>query len=320
MRDEVSSIICDNACRIEIGVHLLVIFPNFSFVQAWKAASIALIGLFGILGLLTNFKDKQTGKITNWGWVSLAGIVLSSVCGVTAQLKESSDNATKALAIAQSSNATLTNIQRSLSSLNGAQYSLVFDVACADRRYANFCKLVSHGDEDLNNFEIGSESYKSLERKQWSLFPGGRLRMRLALDFFIDPKKADVFVKSYDYSGAQDLKGNLSMRLLVSNYGAGDFRFKNILGAYPSMGDTVLIVPGTQPDHQVRNDGKIASLLDLKGVTVVITEDSGILDDLSLAQLTITLNDGQSRKVFWDSLQRVSISGKSGFRFVYKDE
>jgi hypothetical protein len=76
----------------------------------------------------------------------------------------------------------------------------------------------------------------------------------------------------------------------------------------------------TQPDHQVRNDAKIASLLDLKGVTVAITEDSGTLDDLSLAQLTITLNNGQSRKVFWDSIQRVSIRGKSGFRFVYKDE
>jgi hypothetical protein len=302
-------------------VHLLLVFTNFSFIQAWKAVSIVLTGLFGILGLLTNFKDKQTGKITNWGWVSLAGIVVSSVCGVTAQLKESSDNAAKALAIAQSSNATLTNIQRSLSSLNGAQYSLMFDVACADRRYANFCKLISHGDEDLDNFEVGSESYKSLERKQWSLFPGGRLRMQLELDFFIDPKKADVFVKSYDYSGAQDLKGNLSMRLFVSNYGAGDFRFKNILGAYPLMGDTVLIIPGTQPPHhQVRDDGKITSLSDLKGVTVVITEHSGMLDDLSLAHFTITLNDGQSRKVFWDSIRRVSIGGKSGFRFVYKDE
>ncbi len=46
------------------------------FVSAWKASSIVLTGAFGILGLLTEFKEKQTGKITRWGYISLGGIVI----------------------------------------------------------------------------------------------------------------------------------------------------------------------------------------------------------------------------------------------------
>jgi hypothetical protein len=61
------------------------------FVAAWKATSIVLTGAFGILGLLKDFKDKNTGRVTVWGRISLAGILLSTSLGVVAQLKESTD-------------------------------------------------------------------------------------------------------------------------------------------------------------------------------------------------------------------------------------
>jgi hypothetical protein len=51
--------------------------------------SILLTGAFGILGLLKEFKDKETGRITKWGGVSLVGILLSSILGVAAQLQTS---------------------------------------------------------------------------------------------------------------------------------------------------------------------------------------------------------------------------------------
>jgi hypothetical protein len=61
------------------------------FVTLWKALSIVLTGAFGVLGLLKDYKDRATGKITVAGRVSLAGILLSSSLGFLAQLKESSD-------------------------------------------------------------------------------------------------------------------------------------------------------------------------------------------------------------------------------------
>jgi hypothetical protein len=48
------------------------------WVDAWKAVSVVLTGVFGMLGLLTEFKHPETKQITRWGRVSLAGIILSS--------------------------------------------------------------------------------------------------------------------------------------------------------------------------------------------------------------------------------------------------
>lgn len=48
------------------------------FGLLWAAAS-------GALALLTNFKDKETGKVTTWGKVALAGVVASAVLSIVAQ-------------------------------------------------------------------------------------------------------------------------------------------------------------------------------------------------------------------------------------------
>jgi hypothetical protein len=38
-------------------------------------------GAFGILGLLTEFRNKHAKLITVWGWISLLGIVVSTIGG-----------------------------------------------------------------------------------------------------------------------------------------------------------------------------------------------------------------------------------------------
>jgi len=48
------------------------------FGLAWAAAS-------GALGLLTNYRDKETGKITRWGKVALIGIAASAMLSLVAQ-------------------------------------------------------------------------------------------------------------------------------------------------------------------------------------------------------------------------------------------
>jgi hypothetical protein len=69
------------------------------FLPAWKVISIAVAGAFGALGLITDFKrkvrDPETDtvkqKITTWGWTSLIGIVLSTMLGMAAQMKDAVD-------------------------------------------------------------------------------------------------------------------------------------------------------------------------------------------------------------------------------------
>jgi hypothetical protein len=69
---------------------------HFDWITAWKAISILLTGTFGIIGLATDFRNKHTKKVTKWGWLSLCGIIISTVCGTLAQIKESQDDAAKA--------------------------------------------------------------------------------------------------------------------------------------------------------------------------------------------------------------------------------
>jgi hypothetical protein len=74
---------------------------RFDWVGAWEESSIVLTGAFGIIGLATDFRNKHTKKITLWGWVSLLGIVTSSVGGMAAQRqkgREDLENLNRAIA------------------------------------------------------------------------------------------------------------------------------------------------------------------------------------------------------------------------------
>lgn len=101
------------------------------FVTAWKASSIVLTGAFGVLGLLTDFRDTGSRKVTRWGKVSLAGIVISTLLGTIAQLKESSDDATKTFLATQKTVRMLDDLDRSLSPIQGAEVRIDFQGACS---------------------------------------------------------------------------------------------------------------------------------------------------------------------------------------------
>jgi hypothetical protein len=77
------------------------------FPSVWKASSIFLTGAFGVLGLLTEFKHKETRRITKWGYISLVGICVTTTFGVAAQIIQTSTNSTKALKLAQKADAAL---------------------------------------------------------------------------------------------------------------------------------------------------------------------------------------------------------------------
>jgi hypothetical protein len=126
--------------------HLFAFLKRIDFVSAWKAISIVFTGGFGILGLATEFKNKHTHKITKWGWVSLVGILISTILGVMAQLKESHDDARKAvenseiaLQLAKNTQTTLGEVRRLLTPLGDPLLQLSFEVPCSDTAYKAFC-------------------------------------------------------------------------------------------------------------------------------------------------------------------------------------
>lgn len=104
-------------------------------VGIWKAVSIVFTGSFGVLGLLTRFKDKDD-KITGWGWLSLAGIVISTVLGAGFQIRETNDDAHHSLEL-------LTSIDKGLSPILGSSLKVEFEGNCMDKELAKFCAEVT---------------------------------------------------------------------------------------------------------------------------------------------------------------------------------
>jgi hypothetical protein len=89
-----------------------------------KLIGLVLTGAFGILGLLTEFRNDKTKKITKWGKVALSGIVLSTALSVVAQVLESAKSVRDARESEKQardqisrSNEILNNLNRSLNPL-----------------------------------------------------------------------------------------------------------------------------------------------------------------------------------------------------------
>jgi hypothetical protein len=132
--------------------------------EVWKALAIVLTGAFGILGLATEFRHKSSKKITKWGYVSLVGIIVSSIGGVWAQFAEVMSNQKKAaednqriLAIVSATSGTLANtrmmmresnqttndIRRVLSPLGASRVMVSWAIPCTSAAYQTVCQTIA---------------------------------------------------------------------------------------------------------------------------------------------------------------------------------
>ena len=100
-----------------------------ALIQTTKFLGIALAGLFGLLGVLTDYRDKQ-GRVTRWGRIALFGTIISTVVALASQeldfLKSARDEhetSLKALEQAKANAAMLQQIGRAVDPLD----SLVVD-------------------------------------------------------------------------------------------------------------------------------------------------------------------------------------------------
>jgi len=228
------------------------------FVTAWKASSIVLTGFFGILGLVKDFKTKD-GHVTFWGRVSLAGILASSVLGVAAQLKESSDTerdrkttADQTLAIVKKSDATLTEIDRVLSPIDEPRFTASFALSCADNpKIQEYCR----GLQKL--FRTTTIQWADDTFRNWPLGP--RPLIGVNISFFQDPADAARF------GTVPDAESDWSIDLFPESASGTLDAFADEQGVTIAMSDARPMV------NDVKNNGKIASVKDIPGSTMVLT-------------------------------------------------
>jgi hypothetical protein len=261
-----------------------------NFVSIWKVCSIALTGAFGILGLLTEFKDKQTKKVTKWGLISLIGILVTTICGTAAQLKESYDtnkaqaaDLRRAVSILQNTSRTVNSIDRMMASLVDASVDVTYDIDCKSRHITPFV---------LNNSEEPKLATESL-----------------ILLMFVDPSRAQRFIDGAFEDNLPDLALRIEQKRSPDE-GANDIVDKSddlwlVIEGYSSA-----VVPGFK-----KGDG-ILSLTDLPRTTLIVRGDNSRLDDIPVIRVRINIRDGRSIEA--DSFHKVTVRGEGAPRTAYR--
>jgi hypothetical protein len=273
------------------------------FVTLWKASSIVLTGCFGILGLIKEFKDKNTGRITKWGRVSLVGILLSTSLGVVAQLKESSNQqqardsaAQKTLELAKNTDQTVRDLQRILASLEEPQIEMGFWLNCQEPKFKATC--------------LATRSVIA-DQKIWRQWPRDQIdnepKFYVSLNFFRERSKADSFaVPLYARTEEADLAVDILVGPDSKNTSIQLNRFENSFS---------LAVTDDSP-HIEANSRRITSMIDLSESVLIIT-DSGslpLLRDLTPNYLRIHTKNGQSIEL--REFERIMVGDEVVFRAV----
>lgn len=264
------------------------------FLVLWKASSIVLTGSFGILGLVKDFKDKNTGHITKWGRLSLAGILLSTTLGVIAQLKESSNQqrasaatAKETLALAQKTDQTVRDVQRMLSPMEDPEIEIDFDVACEEPLYKAIC----------------------MDMGKW---PGGpEVKIGLLLNFFRDKHDAKSFI------AGDDVNPDLSLYFSATNVSPTNYQGADYIRLERGDGNRLFLFASDNAPEFRNSNGKIRSTLDFAGTVVLITA-AGLgeepLTGLKPNRLEIRNKDGQTITANPERFEKVNFSGEVAYR------
>ena len=277
------------------------------FVTAWKAISVGSTGFFGMLGLLTEFKNKETGQITKWGRISLIGIVVSSTCGIIAQLKESSGQeesrkatAEQTLALAHKTDQAVIGIQRVLSPLDDPRFTLRFRVPCGNSKFQAWCSNTrKSGFLQLSDFAEWPGPVSS----GISTRGGGSPVISFSMFFFVNAEDAQGFIAGNDYLN-YDL--GFDVRVSVKD---GTLFVEHEKDA--SGGDWVnMFITNAPGNPSGSSNGKITSTLDLPGTTMVISNFP-----YDLLGLTIKPKNGQGISI--TNFEKVTLLGTTAYRCVF---
>jgi len=222
-----------------------------NLIAVWKACSIVLTGAFGILGLVTDFKSERTNKITRWGYASLAGIVISTILGTAAQLKESTDNAAKALAVANQSARTLSDIERSLSQLNGLRMGLDLTGDCKNEQFSRVCKAIR---------SFKGESVSSSDRNWRNVF---------------DAQSDSFQISVTIYNSLADLRSGADAALKLYNIDLSGKSECRVRAAYSKEGDYLSVTGLACRAFLGLNQGSILSMRDIPGKPALIKASIG---------------------------------------------
>lgn len=272
------------------------------FVGIWKVVAIALTGFFGVLGLLKEFKDKETNRVTKWGKLSLAGILISTSFGIVVQFKEQQDSAMSAaesaaqtLELLKNTSGTVDNIERLLTIIDGEKFYISFYVICSDDIWIDFCRAFYEQDQDGKSVSVW---------EKWPIEVGGtNPNFNLWVKFFREQETADKFAKESGPGARIHLIGDL------------DYGIRSVGGGQSSDMDVLHWEPGRvleifldieSADQFIKNgNGSILSSSDLAGSSIILSTGLKSLNHMQLSNFTLRLASGFVIQVDGDQFTRI---------------
>lgn len=255
------------------------------FITLWKTISIGITAAFGALGILTETKDKATGKTTKYGYLTLAGIIISAAIGMVAQYKEQSDQertrteiSNQTLKIAKSTEVAVADIKRVITDIGKPRLSITFGIKCKDELRL-FCDEVKATKGPLDYPEVD---------RIWSKWPSIRNihnpqnTQSLGLLFVKD--KADVERLSRGLS-----QPDLGYFSVADRYRFRQRQYHNTV-LLSSLGEDVFITILALDVNVQFNDRKIVSFNDMENSYLIINGND--LDKMIPLNLAIGSSNG----------------------------
>lgn len=246
-----------------------------SIIAHWKEGSIVLTALLAMLGLSGEYRERQTGRITNRGRIFLVATIVSACVSVLAQLHDAEINRLQKMEADKKSQETLTELSRLLQPLDGANITMVLKLDCSADRFRDFCNEVkssrlgrfSNPARESGDQADNSDVYDSLELpiSLDAVFFKSRKQFE---DFLAQPNKNDL---NPLHEGG-DIDFPVTLRLSEKN------NLPNFLTSEVSDG-IELSVMGEQVKPLIASD-KILSMVDIPGSTVALIGDRDVIGSL----------------------------------------
>jgi len=273
----------------------------------------AFSGAFGVLGLLTNYRDEKTKRITRWGRIALVGIVVSTAVALLTQGLEHWREQNKSISAAieardasRRAEATLNNINRLLQPLKDIKVGFTFKIADDDPRLVRYLKFLRDKfDEAARNFAATGNANQpngimviaELETRRIDSFDIWPTSPLLASDragvLELVALNLDWYATAQYPRAAANAKAEPDLRLNVI---ATDYGKDPRLHTQYEPKSNKFLLSGIFPKASVEADkGVIRSVLDVPGSTIVIR----LLNKhpLTLENLTISVAEGQNFKI-----------------------
>jgi hypothetical protein len=161
------------------------------FFENWGMVWIAVAGISAILGMFGGVRDKETNKITMFGKILLALLIISVIgafLGLVAQADRSNKAQEQTIQILKDTRQSLVELSRILQPLDQAEVTLFVDLTCDPVAYEAFCSSAQAQANDAlaerqelheklksPKLSPGSSfsSSKEFDWSKWSKWPSG---------------------------------------------------------------------------------------------------------------------------------------------------